>query len=366
MNWQLPSGRLSISNYNQDFERLLDIGLRQNPKRGFLLISRVLGKHLPVRPSVMLESYQQLASQLEVSRATTTFIGMAETATALGQGVFEACAEPDSRYISSTRYPLDFPTLTFEESHSHAPNHYLHLTPENQVHFQNTTCLVLVDDEISTGQTLLRLAQAFSQIAPKLESIYLVSLTDFLGHQRQSVLAKFPVPTFSVALLKAELEFEPDANWRVALPSSQPPLPHIAPHGLARVGCVAQGFVLPHIQALAVKIAAREKAVQVLGTGEFQFEPFLLALALEQLGLDVLFRATTRSPILEFGVITKRLEFPDNYGQGLTNYLYNHLMPEHMLTIVCTETPVIDFLPPEMGRVDYCDFTKLPLQLVKR
>ncbi len=365
----LPSGCLCLNLLEAQkplLEALLHIGLRQNPKRGFLLISRILGKHLPVQPRQMLESYRLLASQL--SNATTTFIGMAETATALGQGVFEAYAErqpSDVRYISTTRYPLDFPTLTFEETHSHAPSHYLHLTPENKAFFLKTTRLVLVDDEISTGQTLLRLARVFSQFAPKLEQIDLVSLTDFLGTQRQAVLAQFPVPTHSVALLKAGLEFVPDPKWRVCLPSSQPPLPHTAPHGLARVGCAPQGFVLPHINALANKIAAREKAVQVLGTGEFQFEPFLLALALEQLGIEVYFRATTRSPILEHGVIQQRLEFLDNYEQGLTNYLYNHLMLAHMPTIVCTETPNFGFLPPEIGMVYYCDFTKLPLKLVE-
>ncbi len=364
----LPSGVLSIQiNQDQDllFDKLVLVGLRQNPKRGFLLISRVLGKHLPVGPSLMLESYRQLAEQIPASQVVTTFVAMAETATALGQGVFEAYAESNSgdlRFISSTRYPLDFPSLTFEETHSHAPSHFVHLTPENQAHFASSKRLVLIDDEISTGQTLLRLARAFAAIAPHLTEIYLVSLTDFLGGQRESLLAEFPVPTFSMSLLHAGLQFEPDLNWKINLPSSSPPAPHVAPYSDARLGCQPQGFVRPHIQALATQIAARVSAVQVLGTGEFQFEPFLLALALEKLGVSVHFRATTRSPILEYGVINQRLEFLDNYGEAVSNYLYNGSAFKNLPIIACAETSEVDYLPTELGKVDYFDFTKLPFR----
>jgi hypothetical protein len=262
--------------------------------------------------------------------------------------------------LNSTRYPLEYETLTFEESHSHAPSHFLHLTPENKVFFSKTTRLVLIDDEISTGQTLLRLAWAFKQFAPSLEQVFLVSLTDFLGLRREQILADFPVQTQSITLLQAELNFEPNPNWNIALPHSPKPLSHNAPTALARVGCEPRGFAPPHILLLAQKIATREKTIQVLGTGEFQFEPFLLALALEKLGVEVLFRATTRSPILEFGIIQKRLEFLDNYGQKLINYLYNPLM---LPTIVCTETAETGFLPSELGQVQYCNFTDLPLKL---
>jgi Phosphoribosyl transferase/TRSP domain C terminus to PRTase_2 len=361
----LPSGLLSILiSQDQDvlFDQLLHVGIRQNPKRGFLLISRILGKHLPVRPSQMLESYRQLAAQIPRAEVMTTFIGMAETATALGQGVFEAYAEHNPvglRYINSTRYPLNFPTLTFEETHSHAPSHYIHLTPENQTHFAVTERLVLIDDEISTGQTLLRLARVFQKSAPKLKEIYLVSLTDFLGVKRDDLLAEFPVRTLSIALLQAGLEFQADPNWTVALPSQQKPLPHCAPPAAARVGCQPQGFELKHVHALVDQIAARESAVQVLGTGEFQFEPFLLALSLERLGVEVLFRATTRSPILEYGVITERFEFLDQYNEGVSNYLYNHSKLKNLPIIACAETNAVNYLPSEFGQVEYYNFTKL-------
>jgi Phosphoribosyl transferase/TRSP domain C terminus to PRTase_2 len=361
----LPSGVLSIqTRQDQDllFDQLVLVGMRQNPKRGFLLISRILGKHLPVRPSLMLESYWQLAAQIPASRVVTTFIAMAETATALGQGVFEAYAESNPgnlRFISSTRYSLDFPRLTFEETHSHAPSHFIHLTPENQVHFASSKRLVLIDDEISTGQTLLRLARAFAKLAPNLTEIYLVSLTDFLGGSRETLLAEFPVRTFSIALLHAGLQFEPDLNWKVDLPSSLVPTPHVAPYSDARVGCQPQGFVRPDIQALATEITARASAVQVLGTGEFQFEPFLLALALEKLGVNVYFRATTRSPILEYGVINERFEFLDNYGEGVKNYLYNGSAFKDLPIVACAETSKIGYLPSELGKVDYFDFTNL-------
>lgn len=42
---------------------LFDIAERRNPKRAFLFVSKVLGRHIPVPPSVMRQAYRQLASQ---------------------------------------------------------------------------------------------------------------------------------------------------------------------------------------------------------------------------------------------------------------------------------------------------------------
>ncbi len=353
---QLPSGNLTIElaqHHKAQFQRLLEIGQRQNPKRGFLLISKVLGKHLPVQPRVMLETYQQLASLIhqvcpDVPQ-TSTWIGMAETATALGEGVFEAYQldkiNHQSMYLNTTRYQLEHQTLSFEESHSHAPHHLLHLSKAHLQHFASSTHLLLIDDEISTGQTLLRLAKAFKQIAPRLEKVILVSLTDFLGKNRQTVLSQFPVPTCSVSLLESGLSFVPNPHWQAALPVTSVSQSHLAPASPNRLGTRASGFHRPYIDRLATQLAQDivSKEVQVIGTGEYQFEPFLLALALEQKGLDVTFRASTRSPILDYGVIQSREICLDPYGQGVENYLYNN---QHLGNVIaCAETNFKAYLP---------------------
>ena len=42
---------------------LFDIAERHNPKRAFLFVSKVLGRHIPVPPSTMRQAYQRLARQ---------------------------------------------------------------------------------------------------------------------------------------------------------------------------------------------------------------------------------------------------------------------------------------------------------------
>jgi DNA polymerase III psi subunit len=358
MNFRLPSGELKIElpqTAETQFERLLAIGQRQNPKRGFLLVSKVLGKHLAVSPAVMLKTYFELASQLEKNSEITTWIGMAETATALGQGVFEAYHHNhdnhQSLYLHTTRYPLEHPSLTFDETHSHAPNHYLHLAREHQTHFAKTTRLMLIDDEISTGQTLLRLARAFNAIAPNLKEITLISLTDFLGLERQTLLSQFPVRTQSISLLKAGLSFTPNLDWVAQLPVNPQFLTHVAPASPHRLGTRALGFEREQLKHLANNIARELQTknntsrVQVIGTGEYQFEPFLLALSLCNLGLDVVFRASTRSPILNFGIIQDRVLCTDPYGQQVENYLYNNAEFTNLPIIACAETNQTNYLP---------------------
>ena len=52
---ELPTGRLSIEVLRSDIalDQLCGFAARRNPKRGFLFVSKVLGKHIPVRPSLM-------------------------------------------------------------------------------------------------------------------------------------------------------------------------------------------------------------------------------------------------------------------------------------------------------------------------
>src|SRR5919197_299309 len=62
----LPTGRLRVSACETDFtlDTLAGFAARNNPKRGFLFVSKVLGKHIPARPSAMRHVQDYLASRL--------------------------------------------------------------------------------------------------------------------------------------------------------------------------------------------------------------------------------------------------------------------------------------------------------------
>lgn len=81
-----------------------------------------------------------------------------ETAVGLGEGVFEAWlrASPNGKalFLHSSRYRVErVPFFEFEESHSHAPRQFLHLSDAASALFPTARSLVLIDDEASTGNT---------------------------------------------------------------------------------------------------------------------------------------------------------------------------------------------------------------------
>ena len=86
----LSCGTIQVTGRQKNFllDDLFDIAERRNPKRAFLFVSKVLGRHIPVSPSVMRQVYRQLAEQIPEGMAGPVLvIGMAETAVGLGAGV---------------------------------------------------------------------------------------------------------------------------------------------------------------------------------------------------------------------------------------------------------------------------------------
>ncbi|RML91106.1 hypothetical protein ALQ88_04379, partial [Pseudomonas savastanoi] len=62
----LLRGRLDVSVDSSTIapDSLFGFAERRNPKRAFLFVSRVLGRHIPARPGVMLKSFQDLAHKI--------------------------------------------------------------------------------------------------------------------------------------------------------------------------------------------------------------------------------------------------------------------------------------------------------------
>lgn len=138
----IKAGKLSImlSHGEARLDELLAFASRENHKRGFLFVSKVLGKHIPVKPSAMRSIYNELAdaciSSLPISQtlstassSTTYVVGMAETATGLGAGVADSlarqCPAMSVIYQHTTRHVLPEHEAWFSlsESHSHAVDH---------------------------------------------------------------------------------------------------------------------------------------------------------------------------------------------------------------------------------------------------
>ncbi|GGY04161.1 phosphoribosyltransferase domain-containing protein [Pseudoduganella dura] len=336
-------------------DALLGFGARANAKRGFLFVSKVLGKHWPSRPGVMAGLHDALAAQLPPGLpGPAVFIALAETAIGLGQGVFEAhlrrAPEHEALFLHTTRYRIEgAPLIEFAEPHSHAPRQFLHLPADPALHalFLRARTLVLVDDEASTGTTFRNLAAACRTLNPALEHVHLATLTNFMGAQAANALAGgIGLPVSHGAALNGSFEFTAGESF----PETAPAQVVGAAGGVAVGGAfgragLSQSLTVPAatVDTLA-SMAAPGERVLVLGTGEFMHAPFLLARALEERGIDVRVQSTTRSPILEWGAIGSRLAFADNYGEGIANYVYNLLPGQYAHVFVCHETPANDAL----------------------
>ena len=128
-----------------------------NTKRSYLLVNRLQAKHIPVSPGRALEMMEQLGDLLAQKYPDTRLvIGFAETATAIGAAVASRFGD-DCIYLHTTRESLRPGCfLEFREEHSHAVEQKL--CGDRLTRWISASDSVLfVDDEISTGKTLINM-----------------------------------------------------------------------------------------------------------------------------------------------------------------------------------------------------------------
>ena len=361
---ELPTGtlELTLGEGAHEADALLGFAARANAKRGFLFLSKVLGKHWPVAPSNMLAIHDRLAATVPAVDGPVVFIAMAETAIGLGQGVFEAWlrAHPGrpALFIHTTRYRVGTGDLIeFEEAHSHAPRQFLHLPqdPALRALLLQARTLVLVDDEASTGNTFLNLTHACRRLNPHIERVHLATITNFMGLEATAGLSsRFGLPVSMGALVGGEYRFTP-GQYTVPTGEAQR-FDADADRGASmRFGRLGLSAALPAAQTLAERLCgefAPGASVLVLGTGEFMHPPMLLGAALERRGVNVAVQSTTRSPILTWGAVGHALRFPDNYGEGVANFIYNVAPGQYDHVLVCHETAISPALCELAGQLN--------------
>ncbi|MFE9063472.1 phosphoribosyltransferase [Streptomyces violaceusniger] len=172
---------------------LLGLALRRNPKRAHLLVSNVLGKHVPQRPAIVHDAGVRLGRRVrellgDEAAAGAVVLGYAETATGLGHSVADGLAL--APYLHSTRRPVPGVATVggFEEEHSHATSHLL--LPEDPGLLASTGPLVLVDDEFSTGRTVLNTIAALHRRFPR-DHYVVVALVDMRSPEDRARLDAF-------------------------------------------------------------------------------------------------------------------------------------------------------------------------------
>lgn len=337
---------------------LLGLAVRRNPKRAHLLVSTVLGKHIPTDPRKVHGAGVRLG-ELVAAELTgpAVVIGNAETATALGHCVAEALGAP---YLHSTRRPVDGvrPYGGFAEAHSHATDHLLLPTEPAVLAALNDpeTTVVLVDDELSTGATALGTIAELDRLAPH-RAYLLASLVDVRSAANKARAAAVSLSSGVVELPDDVLE----AGQRLVSELTSSPqvlasaktyeridIDWSAPDG-GRHGITAAGTLeMAAAAGLAGKTLAAELAgassVLVLGFEELMYAPLLVASAMADLLPDVRYSTTTRSPVLAVDdpgyAIRTSLSFPahDNPSDGPGRRFAYNLTPCDAIVLV-VDTP---------------------------
>ncbi|WP_279345214.1 phosphoribosyltransferase [Streptomyces sp. AP-93] len=195
-------------------DELLGLALRRNPKRAHLLVSRVLGKHVPQSPAAVYAAGYGLGERVrellgEEEAATAVVLGYAETATGLGHCVADGLGA--APYLHSTRRSVPGVEAAggFEEAHSHATSHLL--LPEDPKLLAGSGPLVLVDDEFSTGNTVLNTIADLHARHPRAHYV-VVALVDMRSPADRARLTDF------AAELGARVDLIALASGTVSLP----------------------------------------------------------------------------------------------------------------------------------------------------
>lgn len=176
--------------YNLNLNDLIIMGKRiNNNKRNFLFISKVLGKHIEAKPRVCKEIGLKLTrlifdkEEKEKSYKNNEkicVIGFAETATGLGMAV--ASYIKNCYYITTTRECITElkSIFKFEEEHSHATTHKCFPLDEDKL--INSEKIILVDDEITTGKSMINIIKELKKVT-NAKKFIILSILDWRNEE---------------------------------------------------------------------------------------------------------------------------------------------------------------------------------------
>lgn len=387
--------------YNIPLNALFNVAARENTKRSFLFVSRVLGKHIPTNPKVMkiiggilarlwleenegilcdeTETLVKALAELQnakdplhfrfVNKALevllnpitlkekTLFIGFAETATGIAQSVFSNFS--NASYIHTTREKIDTlePSFAFREEHSHAVNHTIYsLDPEFINGYEK---IVLIDDELTTGNTAINLMKTLPS-----NSFGVITILDWRSKEQIEKFNSTKDLNIRIcSLVKGTIEcaeiispFKGDNEVQIVDNNES-----IHLEILIKSTVITDGYseftgrfgitsdknngINEEIGKAAKMLTGRRVKGKCLclGTEEFLYVPCMIS---AELGEDVYFHSTTRSPIYAKDekdyCIKNKIKFTSPKDEGLKNYLYNIPHGFYEQVFLFTEKPLDD------------------------
>lgn len=340
-----------------------------NSKRDFLFVNKIQAKHIPCSPSRTLEMGSDLARLVEESLDKNTnvlIIGFAETATGIGNIVGKALKQ--CRYIMTTTREnvpdnVGYQLITFEEEHSHATTQRVFMWNDSPIDLSTIDYVLFVEDEISTGNTILNFINAFRNSSNTRKNALskdiqfgVASICNWQNRKDREKFNESNIKTFS--LISGELvstsikmgvedkEIRPseavdkNPNMRYSLNTLRKLTGVFFENRLGRVK--EKEFDIEEVSG--TWNLSGLKSVRVIGTEECMYNAIKIAKYIEDKGLKVVCHATTRSKIdvlkescNTHNEITSRYEISSPYDSSRQTYIYN--LDEYTdMTLVVTDT----------------------------
>ena len=323
-----------------------------NNKRSYLLVNPLQGKHLPISPTSALDMMKTLGNKIaEKYSDCKLIIGFAETATAIGAMVATSLDE-ECIYIHTTRenFSTDYHFVDFLEEHSHAPEQRLYSDKLNDW-LKNTSTVIFVDDELSTGKTLRNIIRQLKLEYPALndKKLLAASIINRLSEDNEKLLqadginceylVKLSEQNFDVSDLKttAPKIINPVDDDKILFNkkifTSNP-----------RLGVKIHNYIneLKFFGNDILNFVDNSNSILVLGTEECMLPAIIIGKILEIHGYNVVTHSTTRSPI---GIgyqnnypVTEGYQIKSFYDINRTTYIYNLKYYDLILVISDVDT----------------------------
>ena len=378
---------ITVTNNPFDFQLsdLFEMGIRINPKRSFLFISKLLGKHLEVHPDIPKVAGHLLANvflnkeenhyfsdvktladkvkgidieiknELDKSvslKSKPLFIGFAETATGLGHAV--ASAFIGTTYVHTTREEFEdkISIFNFEEEHSHATSHLCYL--EDKELLNTIDHIILIDDEITTGNTCLNLIQSINEYYPN-KRYTVLTLLDWRSKEDENAYSTFEtknnlqINVLSVLKGRIDVISEPSMDFLISKRNkleelqkeqiqniNNKPKISIINKSFPKMKKTKQSFYAGRFgvvfnETRKIELIAKDVGENLkncikgnktlcIGNGEFIYIPSRVT---SYMGDRVSFKSSTRSPIFvdQDSVIKNSIQYEIN--EDVINYMYN-------------------------------------------
>ena len=297
-------------------QNLVRIAKRENnPKRTYLVVNRFQGKHIPVKPHDALAMFCALADTLRASfeEERLLVIGFAETATAIGAAV---AAELGADYIQTTRELVpDAKYLYFSEEHSHATEQKL-VKNDMDTALGNIDRILFVEDEVTTGRTILNIIEILKKQYPKHIKYCVASILNGMDKKALDTYKDCGIELFWLVKTEHVAYTQIAASYKgngvyvdcrdnaAAIHATEQVKPKMicAKKQMNARRIVSAALYQQYCESLYQDLTSQidlkhAQKILVLGTEEFMYPALYTASKLEMQGKNVWFHATTRSPI---------------------------------------------------------------------